>query len=227
MFTEISSWCARSGASLSLDKCNHLHIWKKWNCNCKTKINKFEIKTSKEIKILGLFINTKYKWNSYIAKLKNSLSSYKYNCHPYTLFQTVKSLCIAKIEYALPIYGKAPNSILRPIKTSINAALRSALGAFPTTPTHNLYVEANVLPLEERIKTMTAKLFHILIHPTWSNNKKITKKSNSKYRKSTIQESINICTNLGLTIDLTKKLTKSKPPWHLKLEAIDTQLAKY
>jgi len=137
---------------------------------------------------------------------------------------------ISKIEFALPIYGNAPKSTLRPIKTYINSALRSALGAFPSTPTHNLYLEANVCPLETKLLFMKAKLWNTIVHsqdtPLYPIVNKIINKQNKKYKNSVLQECIDICTNLGLTITPVKKLPKSNPPWHIKPESLDTHLNK-
>jgi len=46
----------------------------------------------------------------------------------------------------------------------INLALRSALGAFPSTPTHNLYLEENVCPLETKLQSMKAKRWNTIVH---------------------------------------------------------------
>jgi len=87
-------------------------------------------------------LNNKYKWNSHInlilPKLHNKLniikclSSFKFNCNTYTLFNVAKATVIAKLEYV-----HAPKSIKNKIKTPFNSEIRLALGAYRSTPINN------------------------------------------------------------------------------------------
>jgi len=56
---------------------------------------------------------------------------------------------------------------------------------------------------------------------------KITKKHTLKYRNSVLHKTIMSCASLGLPISPAKILPKSKPPWHLQSDAIDTHLSQY
>jgi len=78
LFSEISNWCSISGASLSLEKCNHLHICRKTNCQCEIETSFCPIKTSKEITILGLTLNSKYRWNSHINRSKITVQAFQH-----------------------------------------------------------------------------------------------------------------------------------------------------
>jgi len=59
-----TNWGSYSGESLSLSKCQHFHVCKKHNCACKISCNNIQIPTVTSLKILGITINNKYKWNT-------------------------------------------------------------------------------------------------------------------------------------------------------------------
>jgi len=99
---QIDEWCTHSGSVLSKDKCQILHICRKHNCNAKIITGDTTIPTTDTLKILGLTISKRYKWNTHISKLKADLSkplsivkylsSHKYNTNTASLIQVIKSL---------------------------------------------------------------------------------------------------------------------------------------
>lgn len=158
LFQDILNWCEYSGAKLSPTKCKYIHICRKQNCNCNILTSDILLSHSDELKILGIIVNKKYKWNSHIDYLTSSLtkqlnvikclSSPKLNCNTYSLVTTIKSLIISKISYGLFLFGYSPKSHLNKLKVIIHAAIRSALGALRSTPINNLLLEADILPIE-------------------------------------------------------------------------------
>jgi len=81
LFNDIENWCSYSGASLSLSKCQHLHICRKHHCTCKISCNNIQIPTVTSLKILEMTLYNKYKWNTHInlllPKLHNKLNIIK------------------------------------------------------------------------------------------------------------------------------------------------------
>ena len=71
---------------------------------------------------------------------------------------TATSLIISRIEYALPIYGFASNTDLKTIKRIMNNSIRTATGAFRSTPLNNLYYETSILTLKTEREILTTKL---------------------------------------------------------------------
>ena len=124
------------------------------------------------MKILGLNINTRYRWDHHINYLVSSLSSRlkiikcfsnpKMNCNTYTIISIIKSILLSKINYALVIYGHSSNSKLRKLKSIINSAVRSSLGAFRSTPVNNMLFESNILSLVTQTTVLTTKLLKSL-----------------------------------------------------------------
>ena len=70
-----------------------------------------------------------------------------------TLLQLYRSLICSKLDYGSTVYGSARKSYLAMLDP-IHQGLRLALGAFRTSPTANLYVEAD----EPSLNTCREKL---------------------------------------------------------------------
>jgi len=139
LLQDINSWCSYSGAYLSLAKRQHLHICQKHNCTSTISYSNTPIQQVTALKILGITINSKYKWDTHIRSLLPSLhqklniikclSNPKFNCNTQTLLHVAKATVIAKMEYGLFLYGHAPKSVLNKLKSPFNTAIRLALGA--------------------------------------------------------------------------------------------------
>nr|AAA74495.1 unknown protein [Drosophila teissieri] len=233
LLNDIGNWGSYSGASLSLSKCQHLHICKKHHCTSKISCNNIQIPTVTSLKILGITINNKYKWNTHIysllPKLYNKLniikclSSPKFNCNTLSLLNVAKATVIAKLEYGLFLYGHAPKSILNKLKTPFNSAIRLALGAYRSTPINNLLYESNIPSLEMKRDLQIAKLSQNL---SFCKNRPIHKfVRHKKYKKKTlsiIDQTIKLSLELNLPYKPIK-LHKYKPSWDLP-NLIDTSL---
>lgn len=236
LFQNIEKWCSYSGAVLSLSKCQHLHICRKHNCNCKISCNNIQIPSVSSVKILGLTINKNYTWLSHINMLRSSLSkslniikclaSKRFNCNTHTLITITKAILISKIDYALFIYGYSPTSILNKIKTPFNAAIRMSLGAFRSTPINNMLFEANIPSIELKRNLTTAKLSKSLLNSSdtpLANIIKHCKISSNKKIKSSIERSILILKSDNLPY-LPQKITFLQPPWLFPQYSINTSL---
>lgn len=72
----IDNWSKNSGAEVSFEKTNHLHICKKHNCNNIDLIfNNNSIKNVDSCKILGLLIDRKYSFKNHCIYLKKNLTN--------------------------------------------------------------------------------------------------------------------------------------------------------
>lgn len=208
LFSKINEWCASSGASLSTNKCKHLHICKKHHCQCSIHTSNFTLKEATTLRTLGLTLKKKYKWNDHINKLTTSLnntlnvpkwlSRTKINCNTNTLITILKTTLLPKIDYGLIFFGNAPNSILRKIQTIINTAIRIKLEAFRTTPTNNLLLEANINTIFERREFLIAKSIKNLSLAKQSPTHNILsqiKTNKTKKTPSVLCTCISLCSN--------------------------------
>lgn len=168
---DIANWSKTSGADVSVEKTNHLHICRKHNCrNIDMFFNNINIKNVDNCKILGLNIDRKYSFKNHCNYLKNALTSklniIKYLAsakslmHTNSLLRLAKSTILGKINYGLVVYSKASKSIFKPIQNILNASIRASLRAFRTTPIKNLQAEGGFEPLRIHANKLKFRLIH-------------------------------------------------------------------
>ena len=85
-----------------------------------------------------------------------------------TKLKLYRSLIRSKLDYGAIVYGNTKESILRPLKTVQNTALRLCLGAFCTSPVVSLEVEAGEIPIHLRREQLS--LLYMLKLKSLSNN---------------------------------------------------------
>lgn len=240
LFNNINLWCDNSGATLSTTKCKYLHICRLQNCNCSIRSSNILISKVDSLRILGVFINSRYKWNDHIEYLRTSLSnrlniikclaSRQLNCNTLTLISIVKALIISKINYGLSIFGSASKTLLKKITTIMNSAIRISLGALPSTPINNMLFESNILTLNTQIKLQTTNNFRSLLYGTNTPINQIVKKlqKSKKIPKvpSTIYRTIVNCKGIGLIFSDINS-SKHSPPWTLDHRSMDLSLHRF
>jgi len=111
-----------------------------------------------EFKFLGLIFDKKLTFNKHIKYLKDkcvkALNLLRVVAHKdcgadcATLLKLYRSHVRSKLDYGCVVYGSARKSVLESLNRVQNAALRTCLGAFRTSPVASLHVEAGELPLE-------------------------------------------------------------------------------
>jgi len=132
-------------------------------------------------------------------------------CQPLTLVQTVRSLCLSKIDYDSPLYGLGPKSQIIPIQTLLNNALHLALGGICPAPVINLYLESNIPPTLEHF-TSKPKFSSTVAQSSdtpLKSLKKIKNKKTLKYRNSVLHKNTTSYANLFLPCIPIKILPKS------------------
>ena len=72
IISDINKWSEKSGVKLSLPKCKYIHICRKRNCSCTVASNNISLVKAYNLKILGMTINNKYRWNNRIQNLNTS-----------------------------------------------------------------------------------------------------------------------------------------------------------
>lgn len=240
LYKDICNWCKHSGAELSLEKCKQIHFCRKHNCSSNVTCNNFTISTVDNLRILGLVFNKKYKWNSHIEHLTAALtkrldiikclSNHKYNCNTVSLISAVKSLIISKLNYGLYLYAYCPKSITNKLNSIINSSIRIALGAYRTTPVRNLYLEANIFPLNINKEFATAKLCKSLILKDHSPLPTLLSKlTHSKLAKTPSCLNRIVKVSQQFEIPLNSKLLEKpvSPHWMLTNSIINTELSTH
>lgn len=111
-----------------------------------------------EVKIarfLGVWINRRGQFSAHGAKTKeamqnriNFIRALAPKANRSSLWKISNAVCISKLMYGIELFGMDITSTLQPI---FNELLRITSGAFKTSPTFSLAVEAGELPLDLRI----------------------------------------------------------------------------
>lgn len=242
LFAQIKKWGHYSGASLSPTKCKYIHFCRKRNCAPIVYLNDYTLEETNNLKILGLYFNNKYYWHTHIKNLTNTLSknlniikclsSQKFNCNVITLISITKSIILSKINYCLPFFGQAPKYLISKIKTTTNAAIRSSLGAFRSTPINNMLFEANVPTIENQIELATSKLFKCLLKNRNSvlGNiiEQLVNNKNPPKNPSTLYRVIKKCKELELDFNiLSADISCRQPYWSYSRKYINFDLAQF
>ena len=188
--------------------------------------------------ILEFLVSNKYNWKDHIFKLKSSILtrpniiqylSSKSFVHINTLTYLTKTLILRKIDYCLFIYGNSCKSNINIIKPAYHRAARACVYAFRTTPIENILREANFATITDRIYELKSRILPKLINSTNSVLNSIISANKSKRIKRLCQYSalsLSLCTELSITLILTKKHIK-EPPWKLETTCLDSSFTTF
>ena len=138
-----------------------MHFWKyKGSREPKLTINKKEIMKVETAKFLGLMWDRGLTFGPHIQYIKGKcmralnllrvLSHTEWGADRATLLKLYQTLVRSKLDYGSIIYDSATTSNLQILDRVHNEGLRICIGAFRSSPTESLYVEANEAPLEHR-----------------------------------------------------------------------------
>uniref|UniRef100_W8B1H2 RNA-directed DNA polymerase from mobile element jockey n=1 Tax=Ceratitis capitata TaxID=7213 RepID=W8B1H2_CERCA len=239
---DIAVWSEGSGASISYEKCNIIHICRKKNYPDYDFIyNNVVIKNVKQLKILGITFNKTLNFKQHCLDLRKKLNSrlniIKYltsknsRIHTESLINVTRSLILGVIDYGLSIYGQCAKTTRRLVITSYHTAIRRSLRAFPTTPIKNLLAESGLPSIDERFKQSTLRLIpklyltkNSILHKDVKNV--ITKKRVMK-RPSAIFNALQQAKEIDIFCKPTIKRANLVPPWKLPNTIFITKLLDY
>ena len=152
---KIEHWATKNGFKFSKSKtqCVHFCQLPKQHDDPVLTLYGSPIPVVQEYKYLGLIFDKKLTFIPHIKYLKakclKSLNILKVLSHTTwgadrtTLLQLYRSLIRSKLDYGSIVYGSARKSYLAMLDPIHHQGLRLALGAFRTSPTASLYVEAD------------------------------------------------------------------------------------
>ena len=159
---KIEHWATNNGFKFSKSKtqCVHFCQLRKQHDDPVLTLYGSPIPVVQEYKYLGLIFDKKLNFIPHIKYLKakclKSLNILKVLSHTTwgadrtTLLQLYRSLIRSKLDYGSIVYGSARKSYLAMLDPIHHQGLRLALGAFRTSPTASLYVEADEPSLNTR-----------------------------------------------------------------------------
>ena len=159
---KIEHWATNNGFKFSKSKtqCVHFCQLRKQHDDPVLTLYGSPIPVVQEYKYLGLIFDKKLSFIPHIKYLKakclKSLNILKVLSHTTwgadrtTLLQLYRSLIRSKLDYGSIVYGSARKSYLAMLDPIHHQGLRLTLGAFRTSPTASLYVEADEPSLNTR-----------------------------------------------------------------------------
>ena len=176
----IQNWATNNGFKFSKAKTKCMHF-----CNLRgmhpdpdLQLDGSPIPVVEEFKFLGLIFDRKLSFIPHIkylkAKCQKSLdllrvvSSTNWGADRTVLLRLYRAHIRSKLDYGCMVYGSARDSYLKMLDPIHHQGLRLCLGAFRTSPTESLYVEANELSLANR-RNKLAMQYCIKLHSNPDN----------------------------------------------------------
>uniref|UniRef100_A0A1Y1KRE1 Reverse transcriptase domain-containing protein n=1 Tax=Photinus pyralis TaxID=7054 RepID=A0A1Y1KRE1_PHOPY len=207
-------------------------------------INQTPIPCVDYVRFLGVTLDSKLTWEKHISdlilkcdralNLVKCLCSTKWGANVATLIKIYKSLVLSKIDYGCFVYGSARSSRLLQLNKIQNRALRLCLGAFPTSPSTSLHIEANVMPLQyRREKLLNNYVCNRASHDSHRNYKILFKNVTAYTDRPTITCPLSVRAqeiHPDLLTEICNIIPHNKPeipPWRNFPINVDTSLLQY
>ena len=180
----LSKWCNKTGFQFSAPKKISMHICRQrngfnWcrNPSPELTLGRAPIPSKEEHTYLGLVIDQRLKWDKHVQYLRKDcqrrLTLFKHISHAdwgadtKSLLRIYQSFIPPKIEYGVEAYGSACASTLAKLEPIQNQGLRTATGAFRTSPIDSLEVLAGFKSLKaSREEKFSKYLIRALVTPS-------------------------------------------------------------
>ena len=180
----LSKWCNKTGFQFSAPKTISMHICRQrngfnWcrNPSPELTLGRAPIPSKEEHTYLGLVIDQRLKWDKHVQYLRKDcqrrLTLFKHISHAdwgadtKSLLRIYQSFIPPKIEYGVEAYGSACASTLAKLEPIQNQGLRTATGAFRTSPIDSLEVLAGFKSLKaSREEKFSKYLIRALVTPS-------------------------------------------------------------
>lgn len=125
------------------------------------------ITLKENIKLLGLIFDEKLRWKEHVSyvsarcsKILNamrSVASIRWGANRETLIKMYKSLIETRLTYGAVAFGSLRKSYFKQLERIQLAAVRTAIGAFRTSPTEAILCDASITPLRLIFELETLK----------------------------------------------------------------------
>ena len=179
----LERWTLLNGFRFSTEKTVAAHFCRRRNCPSDLHIalrgQMLPVRSS--VRFLGMEFDSHLTYRSHFQILRikcfkalnilKCVARTSYGADRKTLLTLYRSLIRSKLDYGSIVYDAACASSKRTLDTVHHAALRIATGAFRTSPTASILVEADELPLGLRRKILSmryaVKILQFPSHPTY------------------------------------------------------------
>ena len=121
-------------------------------------------------KFLGLIFDSKLTWDTHISQLKGQTSKMlnlqkittcrKWGADQWCSLKIYRTYIRSRLDYGSIVYGSAYDTVLQPLETICNEALRIATGAFKSTPIKSLHALCDENSLRERREMLCLRYYY-------------------------------------------------------------------
>lgn len=168
VFSFTDNWMERHGLSLSVGKTQILHFCVKRNCRrISIDVRGRKVNQQRCARFLGHIFDTGLFWRQHILERKSScvkvLGALRFFASPFLkadttmLIRLVHSLVTSRLLFGSEVYFSSSPSNIKLLRSIYMRALRSAIGAFRTSPLDSIVFESNQLDFEDLILTRNLK----------------------------------------------------------------------
>lgn len=172
---EIEDWSKDLGFKINPDKSSMIHICSSRHHRRAPDIHLGNrmIPLVRKTKILGVTIDNKLKFKHHCLDVKESAKSYlrvlKVIAGRYkrsartTLIRVVKATILTKILHGSELYTRGGEGPIKTLETIYNEGIRTASGAFCTSPISAIFAESGELPLFHQVlNNITTKAYRLM-----------------------------------------------------------------
>jgi ribonuclease HI len=163
----LNIWADTNGFRFSKSKTVCIHFCNKRNLHPDPilLLNGQTIPVVDKTKFLGIYFDRKLNFKDHIQYLRDKclkalnilkiVSRLDWGADRKVLLRLYRALIRSRLDYSAPIYGSARPSYLKRLEPIQNQGLRLCLGAYRTSPSTSLHVEADESPLDIRRKLLS------------------------------------------------------------------------
>lgn len=243
----LERWSSRNGLAFSPAKTVGVHFCRKRGCcpDPHVTLDGNQISFQPSAKFLGVTLDKRLTYTAHIKNLRDKcskslnvlkcVSRTSYGADRKTLLNLYRSLIRSKMDYACFVYDAASDSAKRCLDTVHHCAIRVATGAFRTTPTSSLLVEANEPPLAIRRRLLgqryAYKLAQFPNHPTY--DAVFSRRQNQLFLGTSKGRPFGVrVRDLALASGVRRRIIAREepslvPPWEMADMDLDTTLAMH
>ena len=224
----LTKWTHTTGFTFSKTKTKSMHICRKRGCPKMAgniTLNGRPIKNVDHYKFLGVHFDSSMTWKHHITMLKAScqkkvallkhLAHKTWGADRTTLLRLYIMMIKPKLDYGSEAYSSACSTLLDSISPIQNSAVRTAIGAFLSSPIVSIYADSGIKPLahyrETKLLNYCASIKVNSMHPL---HEEINGEANEA-AKSFIARAKETINKYNLDMNVMDEGTIAVPPWRV------------
>ena len=243
----LETWSTENGFRFSQNKTTCVHFCRQRGCKEKPSLflQNAELPVKEEVKFLGMIYDRILSFKPHIEYVRRKcqkamnllkvLSGVEWGADREILLTIYKAYIQSRLDYGSIVYNSACKSYLDRLNPVQNQALRICLGAFRTSPTVSLHVEANVPPLNLRRKKLSLQ-YAIRVkadkrNPThntlFRGNARNPFKGNKQVTPPFSRCARTLTKEAGIPLEVVKEIKPpEKPPWSQKKPLVILEMCR-